>query len=183
MADAKISALTAASALTGAELLPLVQGGANVRATVSEIATFTVELSHPTGLALGDNTSDITLSANDATMIKVRLGTAKFLYFLIVHQTWGALPALNTSGLRIKNIPFTHVSLQSATEEGLMFVSTAGRFNRSAKQLAGFMTTALGTNAFFSLLSDGDEATGVLPADDIFANGGFSALIVATSTA
>lgn len=40
MADQKISAMPSASTLTGAELLPLVQGGANVQATVSALKTF-----------------------------------------------------------------------------------------------------------------------------------------------
>lgn len=37
MADTKISAMTAASALTGAEIVPLVQGGVNVRSTIDDI--------------------------------------------------------------------------------------------------------------------------------------------------
>ena len=37
MADQKISAMPSASTLTGAELIPMVQGGANVQATLSEI--------------------------------------------------------------------------------------------------------------------------------------------------
>lgn len=37
MADQKISAMPAASALTGAELIPLVQGGANVQTTLANI--------------------------------------------------------------------------------------------------------------------------------------------------
>lgn len=40
MADTKISAMTAASALTGAEFVPLVQSGANVRSTVSSLTAF-----------------------------------------------------------------------------------------------------------------------------------------------
>lgn len=41
MADTKISAMTAAAALTGAELVPLVQGGANVKSTAGAIAALT----------------------------------------------------------------------------------------------------------------------------------------------
>jgi len=40
MANEKISEMTPAGALTGAEYVPLVQGGANVKATVTAIATF-----------------------------------------------------------------------------------------------------------------------------------------------
>jgi hypothetical protein len=38
MADTKISDLTAAGALTGAEIVPVVQGGATVRTTLADIA-------------------------------------------------------------------------------------------------------------------------------------------------
>ena len=40
MADTKISALTAASALTGAELVPGVQSGNNVKVTPSNVAAY-----------------------------------------------------------------------------------------------------------------------------------------------
>ena len=40
MADQKISAMPSASTLTGAELVPLVQGGANVKATLSTLRAF-----------------------------------------------------------------------------------------------------------------------------------------------
>jgi hypothetical protein len=40
MADTKVSALTAAGALDGTELVPVVQGGVSEKATVDQIATF-----------------------------------------------------------------------------------------------------------------------------------------------
>lgn len=40
MADQKISAMPSASTLTGAELVPLVQGGANVKATLQSLREF-----------------------------------------------------------------------------------------------------------------------------------------------
>ena len=40
MADQKISAMPAAATLTGAELVPLVQSGANVRSTISALRAF-----------------------------------------------------------------------------------------------------------------------------------------------
>lgn len=40
MADQKISAMPSATTLTGAELVPLVQGGANVKATLSTLRAF-----------------------------------------------------------------------------------------------------------------------------------------------
>lgn len=51
MADQKISAMPSALALTGAELLPLVQSGANVKATLSTLSAF----AHNYG-AFSDNT-------------------------------------------------------------------------------------------------------------------------------
>ena len=41
MADQKISAMPAASALTGAELVPVVQSGANVQTTINDLSSFT----------------------------------------------------------------------------------------------------------------------------------------------
>jgi hypothetical protein len=41
MADQKISAMPSAATLTGAELVPLVQSGANVKSTLSNLTTFT----------------------------------------------------------------------------------------------------------------------------------------------
>ena len=41
MADQKISAMPSASTLTGAELVPLVQSGANVQTTIAGIKSFT----------------------------------------------------------------------------------------------------------------------------------------------
>ena len=41
MADQKISAMPSAATLTGAELVPLVQSGANVKSTLSNFAAFT----------------------------------------------------------------------------------------------------------------------------------------------
>ena len=40
MADTKISAMPSASTLTGAELVPLVQGGVNVQTDLDGIKTF-----------------------------------------------------------------------------------------------------------------------------------------------
>lgn len=61
MADQKISAMPSASALTGAELIPLVQSGANVQTTLSSITSFT-----RTYGAFSDNT-DQTGSVTDGT--------------------------------------------------------------------------------------------------------------------
>jgi len=64
LADQKISAMPAAAALTGAELVPLVQSGANVRSTVSNVGAFYTNrialLSSTTQTALADTATVIT---------------------------------------------------------------------------------------------------------------------------
>lgn len=84
MADQKISAMPSASALTGAELIPLVQSGANVQTTLSTITSFTRTYgafsdntdqtgSVTTGTALIFNTVDIadgvTLASNSHLVV------------------------------------------------------------------------------------------------------------------
>jgi len=71
MADQKISAMPAAATLTGAELVPLVQSGANVQSTVGDLRAFgaayggfssTLDQTGSTtaGTAMTCNTADIT---------------------------------------------------------------------------------------------------------------------------
>lgn len=62
MADQKISAMSAASALDGTELVPLVQGGVNVRSTVALVNAFTtnrIALIRTSSLSLTANTESI----------------------------------------------------------------------------------------------------------------------------
>lgn len=68
MADTKISAMPSATALTGAEIVPLVQGGTNVQATVSDVrgayAAFQGTVTQPLGAAnvaqvMTFNTTDV----------------------------------------------------------------------------------------------------------------------------
>ena len=79
MADTKISAMTAASTLTGTEIMPLVQGGNNVQQTVSDIldqglavteltSLSTDELILPglTGFLYANDTSPVTASTTIA---------------------------------------------------------------------------------------------------------------------
>jgi len=63
LADQKISAMPAAAALTGAELVPLVQSGANVRSTVSNVGAF-----YTNRIGLLSSTTQTAL-ANTATVI------------------------------------------------------------------------------------------------------------------
>jgi len=65
MADTKISAMPSAATLTGAELVPLVQSGANVTATLSTLTTFT----HGANAAFEDYTNQALVSANTPKVV------------------------------------------------------------------------------------------------------------------
>lgn len=66
MADQKISAMSNASALDGTELVPLVQSGANVKATVATLNAFTTNrialLSSETQTAVADTATLVTFN-------------------------------------------------------------------------------------------------------------------------
>ena len=66
MADQKISAMSNASALDGTELVPLVQGGANVKTTVATLNAFTTNrialLSSQTQTATADTATLVTFN-------------------------------------------------------------------------------------------------------------------------
>lgn len=65
MADQKISAMPTASTLTGAELVPLVQSGANVKATLSTLTTFT----YGANASFEDFTTQNLVSANTPAVV------------------------------------------------------------------------------------------------------------------
>jgi len=65
MADQKISAMPTASTLTGAELVPLVQSGANVKATLSTLQTFT----YGANAEFQDYTNQALVSANTPAVV------------------------------------------------------------------------------------------------------------------
>jgi hypothetical protein len=65
MADQKISAMPSAATLTGAELIPLVQSGANVQSTLSSLATF----SYGANAAFEDYTTQNLVSANTPKVV------------------------------------------------------------------------------------------------------------------
>lgn len=102
MADQKISAMTVATTpLTGAELVPLVQGGANVRATVANIVAIggtvtTVSVASSNGftgsVATATSTPVITLSTSITGILK---GVAGALSLAVANSDY--LPA--TTGL------------------------------------------------------------------------------------
>lgn len=78
MADTKISALSSAAALDGTEVIPLVQGGATVNATVQAIASSIVSKNAQTGtsytLVASDNGKVVTLSNASAITLTVPSG-------------------------------------------------------------------------------------------------------------
>lgn len=72
MADTKISAMPAAATLDGSEIVPLVQGGANVQDTVTTLVTETIAVnpaSYRTTLGLG------TIATQDANNVSISGGT------------------------------------------------------------------------------------------------------------
>lgn len=74
MADVKISELPAAAALTGAELVPVVQGGATVQATVQDIADLGAG-----GGGGGGGTTAIPIAVSDETTA-LTTGAAKVTF-------------------------------------------------------------------------------------------------------
>lgn len=76
MADTKISAMTSAGALDGTELIPVVQGGANVKATTQAIADLAGTGGIPSAVSTGTDTyfatiaGVTTLSQGDAFVIE-----------------------------------------------------------------------------------------------------------------
>jgi hypothetical protein len=65
MADQKISAMPSAATLTGAELIPLVQSGANVQTTLSTLTTFT----YGANAAFEDFTTQNLVTANTPKIV------------------------------------------------------------------------------------------------------------------
>lgn len=65
MADTKISAMPSAATLTGAELVPLVQSGANVQTTINTLQTF----SFGANASFEDYTNQSLVSANTPAII------------------------------------------------------------------------------------------------------------------
>jgi len=65
MADQKISAMPTAATLTGAELVPLVQSGANVKATLNTIQSFT----YGANASFQDYTNQALVSANTPKVV------------------------------------------------------------------------------------------------------------------
>ena len=115
MADTKISALTAASALAAADIAPLVQGGANVKATVQQIVTAA--------------TGSTAFPGETLTTSKPAVDLA---------QTW------NASGVAFTGVKFNATDTASAAGSLLMDLQVGGasRF-RVGKGGTAFVTDSL----------------------------------------
>jgi hypothetical protein len=73
MADEKISALPNAAALAGANIFPVLQGGANVKATLTQLLTLVAAISSLTGdvTATGPGAAAATIGAKKVTTAKI----------------------------------------------------------------------------------------------------------------
>ena len=72
MADQKISAMPSAATLTGAELVPLVQSGANVQTTINDLSAFTESIYSGYGdiyVASGSTSQTTSSTANTYTTL------------------------------------------------------------------------------------------------------------------
>ena len=79
MADVKISELTAASALTGDELIPLVQGGATVRAALRAVQRIPVNNQTGTAYTLVAADAGKMVRCDNAAAIALTLPTGAFV--------------------------------------------------------------------------------------------------------
>jgi hypothetical protein len=79
MADIKISELPAASALTGAELLPVVQSGVTVRSTVREIQRIPLNTQTGTAYTLVAADAGRVVRCDNAAAIALTLPTGVFV--------------------------------------------------------------------------------------------------------
>ena len=121
MADQKISAMPNAATLTGAELVPLVQSGGNVKSTLSGLAAFsrgnagaysstlTQTGSTTVGTALTFNTTDfaggITLASN--TRLTAPVAGTYNLQFSVQLQTTDVAPQDAYIWLRVNGVDVT----------------------------------------------------------------------------
>lgn len=106
MADVKISELPAASALTGAELVPIVQGGVTKRTTAAAV-----------GAANGNGITAIPVAVSDETTA-LTVGTAKVTFRMPL--------AFNLTAVRasVRSAPTGSALQVDINEEGASILST-----------------------------------------------------------
>lgn len=127
MADAAISAMPAATVVNAADLLPVVQGGVNKRATVAVLAGATgtnLDYDASTRLLSSSTGSDVTLplvASNAAGMApQSGGGTANFLR---ADGTWAAPPS---SGGTVTNVTGTApIQVATGTSTPVVSITTA----------------------------------------------------------
>lgn len=153
MADTKISAMTTASTLTGGEIAPLVQSGANVQQTVSniltqgtnvttlnQVTTANLKTTGLTGYLYGNGSSgNVTASTtipigtidnqygvfqNNATMTNVTPGTGMAMYFDTTD--------IHGHGVEIANDGAGHPTKVTIAEAGLYNFQFSAQLNKSA---------------------------------------------------
>ena len=124
MADTKISALTAASALAAADIAPVVQGGANVKATVQQIVTAA--------------TGSTAFRGETLTTSKPAIDLA---------QTW------NASGVAFTGVKFNATDTASAANSLLMDLQV-GEASKFSVSKAGAITIANGSSTPLTLTGE-----------------------------
>lgn len=115
MADTKISDLTAAGALTGAEQIPLVQSGATVRTTVAAITLTAVRTVSGTAdtLVLADHTKVVRTTGSSAVAVTIPTNTSvAFAVGSVVtlRQAGSGALTLTAAGGVTLNVPTGHTA-------------------------------------------------------------------------
>ncbi len=151
MADTKISGMTAASALTGAEVLPVVQSAANVKATTQQV----VDAAMTTGLtrqALGSINTNTTIDWSAGSYVTATIGGALTFTFSNPAPTGKACVAylqLTNGGSAVITWPV------SVTWSG----GTAPTLRASGVDLLRFYTQDGGTTWFGTSENDEPDTT------------------------
>lgn len=107
MADAKTSALPAASALTGAEQFPGVQGGASVKVTASQINDFVDPSSNSSIAAQTLGTSDTYVTRSNVSFVAGRLQAGSYYRAVLDMTKTAAGTATATMTLRMGTLGTT----------------------------------------------------------------------------
>ena len=151
MADAKISGMAAATALTGAEVLPVVQSAANVKATTQQV----VDAAMTTGLtrqALGSISTNTTIDWSAGSYVTATIGGALTFTFSNPAPTGNACVAylqLTNGGSAVITWPV------SVTWSG----GTAPTLRASGVDLLRFYTQDNGTTWFGTAENDEPDTT------------------------
>jgi hypothetical protein len=111
MADQKISAMNSAGALTGAEIIPVVQGGANVRTTLADAVAYGNAL--VTLSSLGASANGITLIGHTFAQMRADLDLEAGTDFYSISAADTAIAAAVTTHVGLSD-PHTQYLLESS---------------------------------------------------------------------